>query len=271
MANRLWQHHFGKGIVASSNDFGKFGTPPTHPELLDYLANELVAGGWKLKRMHKLLMLSNTYQMSSTGSEDGLKADPDNNLYWRFGMRRLTAEEVRDTVLAVSGKLNLKMGGASVYAPIPAAVLAGQSVPGAGWGRSPPEEASRRSIFIHVKRSLQVPILATHDAADADSSCPVRYTTTVPTQALGMLNGEFMNEQAKFLAERMQSVAPGDLAAQVRRAIRLTTGRQPSDKEVTADSEFVKKFQADAKLEEKQALVQYCLLLLNTNEMVYLD
>jgi hypothetical protein len=238
---------------------------------LDYLASELVGGEWRLKRMHKLLMLSAAYQMSSQASAEGLKLDPDNNWFWRFNMRRLSAEEVRDSILAVSGKLNLKLGGPSVFAPIPQAVLAGQSVPGSGWGKSPPEEASRRSIFIHVKRSLLVPILSSHDAADSDSSCPVRYTTTVPTQALGMLNGQFTNEQAEFFAQRLAKETPGDVAAQVRSAIRLTTGRQPPDNEIAADVKFVKDLQSEAKLTDEQALTQYCLLLLNTNEMLYLD
>src|SRR6185295_18188868 len=125
------------------------------------------------------------------------------------------AEEVRDSILAVGGTLNLKGGGPSVYPPIPKEVLAGQSVPGQGWGKSTPEEAARRSIYVHVKRSLLVPVLAHHDQADTDSSCPVRYTTTVPTQALGMLNGEFTNEQAGAFAQRLEKEAPGDLAKQV--------------------------------------------------------
>jgi hypothetical protein len=271
IANRLWQHHFGRGIVASTNDFGKFGTPPTHPELLDWLAAEVVQGGWKLKRMHKLVMLSSTYQMSAKGEAAALKADPGNSLFWRFNMRRLTAEEVRDSILAVSGQLNPKMGGPSIYPPIPREVLAGQSVPGQGWGKSSPEEAARRSVYVHVKRSLLVPILSHHDQADTDSSCPVRYTTTVATQALGMLNGQFTNEQAAAFAERLRKEAPNDLARQVSRAIRLTTGRVPGADEVKKDVAFVKALQAKSKLDHATALKQYCLLVLNTNEFVYLD
>ncbi len=271
LANRLWQHHFGVGIVASSNDFGKFGTGPTHPELLDWLAAELVEGGWKLKRMHKLLMLSSAYRMSSQGNPDGLKADPANALLWRFNMRRLTAEEVRDSILAVSGKLNLKMGGPSVYPPIPKEVLAGQSVPGLGWTTSPPEEAARRSVYVHIKRSLLVPLLAQHDQADTDNSCPVRFTTTVPTQALGMLNGAFTNEQAAAFAERLRKEAPDDLAGQVRRAARLTTGVTARDDKVRRDVEFIKELQADGKMSAADALKNYCLLLLNTNAFIYLD
>jgi hypothetical protein len=269
--NRLWQHHFGRGIVPTPNDFGLLGEPPTHPELLDWLAEDFVKGGWRVKRMHKLLMLSSAYQMSSKGDEKGLKVDPGNTLYWRFSMRRLSAEEVRDSFLAVSGKLNLKAGGPSVYPVIPRAVLAGQSVPGQGWGHSTPEEAARRSVYVYVKRSLLVPVLSQHDQADTDTSCPVRYTTTVPTQALGMLNGEFSNEQAVAFAERLRKESPGDVAAQVRRAIRLTTNRQPSDEEVNKDVAFVRNLQAKYGLTDGAAMRQYCLLALNTNEFIYLD
>ncbi len=283
LANRLWQYHFGRGIVASSNDFGKFGTLPTHPELLDWLASALVepstpgantpgsdGSAWTLKRMHKLIMLSSTYQQSSRATEAGLKLDPDNALLWRFSMRRLTAEEVRDSILAVSGKLNPKMFGPGVYPPIPKEVLAGQSRPGEGWGKSSPEEASRRSVYIHVKRSLIVPILSQHDLADTDSSCPVRYTTTVPTQSLGLLNGEFANEQASAFAERLTKEAP-DLEARVRRAIRLTTGRPPAAEEVNRDVAFVGDLREKHRLSEHEALKQYCLMALNANEFVYLD
>jgi hypothetical protein len=269
--NRLWQHHFGRGIVASSNDFGKFGVPPTHPELLDWLATEFMVGDWKIKRMHKLMLLSNTYQMSSRANEQGLKADPENNLFWRFNPRRLTAEEVRDSILAASGTLNPKMFGPSIYPKLPKEVLAGQSMPGQGWPTSTADESDRRSIYIHVKRSLQVPILATHDQADTDSSCPVRYTTTVSTQALGMLNGEFTNKQAERFAARLERERPKDLAVQIRLAIRVTTGRQAKDDEVKRDLGFIQSLQKKYSLSDSLALKQYALLLLNTNEFVYLD
>ncbi len=288
MVNRIWQHHMGKGIVASSNDFGKFGTPPTHPELLDWLASDFMANDWKMKRVHKLIMLSNVYQQASilpsplAGEGPGVRGkagersqastiDPENNLYWHFNPRRLTAEEVRDTILSVNGSLNLKMGGPSIYPIIPREVLAGQSVPGDGWGKSSPEEAARRSIYVYVKRSLQVPILISHDQADPDSTCPVRYTTTVPTQALGMLNSEFTNQQAEKLAERVAKEVPGDVKAQIQRAIRLTTGRVPDDAEVQKDFALLERFQSKHQMKPEQAMKQVMLMLLNANEMVYLD
>ena len=271
MVNRLWQFHFGRGLVGSSNDFGKLGEMPTHPELLDWLATEFVRSGWSIKHMHRLMMTSNTYRMSSRGTEAGLKLDPGNTLWWRFNMRRLTAEEVRDSVLAVDGKLDLRVGGPSVYPPIPREVLAGQSRPGEGWPTSSAEDACRRSIYVHVKRALQLPILATHDQADTDSSCAVRYVTTVPTQSLGMLNGEFMQEQAAALADRLQREAPNDAAAQIRRAIQLTTQREPAADEITRDVEFLHDAEREDQLSAAEALKLYCLMCLNSNEFLYLD
>jgi hypothetical protein len=271
IANRLWQYHFGRGIVPTPNDFGKLGEPATHPELLDWLAAELVSGGWRLKPLHRLIVLSSAYRMSSRARQAELAADPSNRWFWRFPLRRLAAEEVRDAILAVSGELRNSSGGPSVYPPIPAEVLAGQSVPGQGWPVSPPAEAARRSVYVHVKRSLAVPILATHDAADTDASCPVRYTTTVPTQALGLLNGEFANEHAARLADRLRRESPCDPAAQVRRAIRLTTAREPGPDEVRRDVDFLRALRDRAGLDDRAALVQYALLVLNANSFLYVD
>jgi mono/diheme cytochrome c family protein len=285
MANRVWQHHFGKGIVPTPNDFGKLGEPPTHPELLDWLASEFVATGWRLKPLHRLLMTSAAYQRASAADANNLVADPANNLLWRFNARRLTAEEVRDSMLLAGGRLDPSMFGPSAFPKIPREVLAGQSVPGDGWvkgkaradlgypGYDPqqPDAGNRRSVYVHVKRSLQVPVLIAHDQADTDNSCPVRYTTTVPTQALGMLNGEFAHESAAALARRLERECPGDLSAQVARAVRLTTGRVPAPAEVTADVRFVERMRAEHRLDAGTALARYALLALNANEFVYLD
>jgi hypothetical protein len=271
MVNRLWQHHFGRGIVPTPNDFGKNGEPPTHPELLDWLASEFTASGWKMKQMHRLLMTSSSYRMSSQANKKAVSADPANNLFWRFNMRRLTAEEVRDSMLAVSGKLNLRMAGPSVYPPISREVLAGQARPGTGWKPSPPDEAARRSIYVHIKRSLLVPILAQFDQADTDASCPVRFTTTVPTQALGLLNDDFSNEQAKLFAGRLKKEAAAGPKAQLAMAIRLTTGRVPTDEEVARDVAFINGLVQQHQLAEVDALRFYCLMVLNTNEFMYLD
>jgi hypothetical protein len=271
MVNRLWQHHFGRGIVPTPNEFGKQGEPPTHPELLDWLASEFVAGGWNIKAMHRLMLTSSAYRMSSKADAKALTVDPANMLFWRFNMRRLSSEEIRDAVLAASGRLNVKMAGPSMYPPIPKAVLAGQARPGQGWKTSTPDEAARRSIYIFVKRSLLVPVLAQFDQADTDASCPVRFTTTVPTQALGLLNDEFSNEQARVFAKRLRAEAPEGLEAQVVRAIRLATGRVPGAEEVRKDVAFIQRLQQQENVGELEALGFYCLLVLNTNEFVYLD
>jgi len=274
MMNRVWQWHFGKGLVPTANDFGKLGEQPTHPELLDWLAAEFMEGGWTLKRMHRLIMTSAAYQRSSSPDAGNLKTDPANTLLWRFNMRRLTSEEVRDSILAVSGELNLsKVGGPSMYPKLSAEVLAGISHTNKKehWPDSSKDEMNRRTVYAFVKRSIQVPILINHDQADTDNSCPVRYTTTVPTQALGMLNGEFTNEQADLLAKRMAKDAGADVALQVARGIRLTTGRVPDPKEVEKDVAFVEKLKAKHKLTDAKALQQYALLLLNSNEFVYVD
>lgn len=271
IANRIFQHHFGRGIVRSPNNFGVQGDRPTHPELLDFLASELVANGWRLKPLHRLIVTSNAYKMSSLAQPEALAKDPINNLLWRFDMRRLSAEEIRDSILSVSGKLNLKMDGPGVYPPIPAEVMAGQSIPGYGWGRSSPEESSRRSVYIHVKRSLLTPILEGFDLAETDRSSPVRFSTTQPTQALGMLNGAFLQEQAGFLADRLRKEAGAKPDDQVRLALRLVTSREPSAREVDRGVRMIKALQSRQKLSEDVATKTFCLLTLNLNEFLYLD
>lgn len=272
MVNRVWQHHFGRGIVRSSSNFGYMGSPPTHPELLDWLASEFAAGGWKLKPLHRLILTSNTFRMSSQADPAIVAKDPENDLFGRFDLRRLTAEEIRDSILAVCGNLNLaKTEGPSVYPIIPREVLAGQSMPGNGWGKSTPEEAASRSVFIHVKRSLAVPILAAFDMADTDSPCPVRFTTTQPAQALGMLNGEFINAQAKILADFLRKEAGLDAAAQVRLALRRVLQRTPTQAEVERGARFIAELRQKDVLSAEESLRRFCLLALNLNEFVYLD
>lgn len=302
MVNRLWQYHFGRGLVATSNDFGRLGELPTHPELLDWLAAEFIRSGWSAKHMHRLMMTSATYrQASHENAERGARSeelagggvatrgspasdrstfhvprsallhDPDNKLWGRMTARRLTAEEVRDSFLAASGKLDLRVGGASVYPPIPKAVLAGQSRPGEGWKTSQGADANRRSLYVHVKRSLQLPILATYDQADTDASCAVRYVTTVPTQALGLINGEFSREQAAALAERLERDAGQKPADRIRRAWQLTAQREPTDDETARDLKLIEQLQQTDGLPPEAAWNLYCLMCLNANEFLYVD
>ena len=287
MANRLWQYHFGRGIVRTPNDYGNHGMRPTHPELLDWLASEFASpfsrntegvregAPWSMKRMHRLILTSNAYRMASRtdakGTELGIKLDQSNDLFWHFDMRRLSAEEIRDSILAVSGNLNLKMHGPGVYPPIPKEVLAGQSVPGRGWPVSSPEEAARRSVYVHVKRSLILPILDAFDVAETDRTTAVRFSSTQPTQALSFLNGEFMNSQAKIFANRLKKEAGNDVNSQVRLGLSLATSRQPSDAEVRRGVGLIQAMQREDGVSADMALQSFCLVVLNLNEFMYLD
>jgi mono/diheme cytochrome c family protein len=271
MVNRIWQHHFGRGIVRSTSDFGFQGSLPTHPKLLDWLAVRFMESDWDIKAMHKLIMTSQAYRRSSNPSKDCFEVDPLNDLLWRFDMRRLGAEEVRDSVLAAKGTINLQIGGPSVTPPLPEVILATASRKGAGWGASTPEQANRRSVYVKVKRSMQMPILINHDMADTDSTCPVRFSTTVPTQALNMLNGKFMNDSAKAFAERIRKEAGDNPTKQITHGLKLILSRTPSDAEVGAALEMVADIRTSAKLSEKDALDRFALLALNLNEFLYLD
>ncbi len=271
MVNRIWQHHFGRGIVRSASNFGTQGDRPTHPELLDWLASEFVARGWSMKAMHRLIMTSQAYRMSSHGNAAALQADPANDLFWRFDPRRLTAEEIRDSILAINGTLNVKMFGPSVFVDIPREVLAGQSQPGKGWGKSPAEDQARRSIYIKVKRSLRPPILESFDVAETDRSAPVRFATVQPTQALGMINGGFMNEQAELFAARLRKEAGDDVTKQVRLGLQLVTTRPPTDAEVQRSLGLIAALRAQENASAEVALKYFCLMALNLNELVYVD
>ena len=271
MVNRIWQHHFGRGIVRTTNDFGFQGAKPTHPDLLDYLSTEFVDGGWSVKNMHRLIMNSRTYKMAYVKNENAAAVDPLNDLLWRFDMRRLTAEEIRDSILAVSGRLNKKkMYGESVFVKLSQEVLEGQSMPGAGWGKSSVEDQLRRSIYIHVKRSLQVPLLAAFDVADTDTTCPVRFNTTQPTQALHLLNSEFTNDEAEEFAK----VIKGQFETtkeRVREILTRVTQREPNSAEVSQGLELIEQWQKQDGLSDDQALKYFCLVAFNLNEFIFVD
>ncbi len=272
MVNRIWQHHFGRGLVRSANDFGLHGDVPTHPELLDWLATRFVQEGWRLKAMHRLMMLSQTYRMSSQWHEEYGRVDPNNNALWRFHLRRLSAEELRDSMLFVNGTLNLsKQFGPSVFVNLPQEVLQGQSRPGDGWGQSTPADAARRSIYIHVKRSLRVPLLEVFDGADTDTTCPVRFVTTLPTQALSLLNSEFSQEQARQFADLAAQRVPDDRGQRVAWILARVTQRQPTAAEIERGQTLLAGWIEHDGLAEQDAWQQFCLLALNLNEFIYLD
>ena len=272
MVNRLWQQHFGRGIVQTPNDFGFQGMAPTHPQLLDWLASQLVEGDWKLKRIHKLILMSSAYQMASQAQPDVLARDPENKLFSRFAMRRLAAEEIRDTVLSVTQSLNPKMFGPSIYPDIPREVKLGQSRPGEGWGNSSLEDKSRRSIYIHTKRSLAVPFISAFDGPDTDTTCPIRFETTQPTQSLEMLNGPFAHQQAAVFGNYLRKqLGVQDTRGQVSLALRRSLQRPVRNQEIEQGLEFIKQLQEQHEVSAAKALDYFCLVLLNLNELIYLD
>ena len=258
MVNRLWHYHFGRGIVGTPGDFGFNGERPSHPELLDWLATEFQRRNWSIKEMHRLIMLSSTYQQSSRHNARAAALDGDNHLLWRMNRRRLSAEEVRDAILAVSGQLDLTMGG-----------------PADKWFRyqfrkspvydyfdttfQPPRW--RRSVYSFIVRSTPDPFLDVLDFPVPTSCTPARNSTNTPLQSLSMLNDPFVVQQADHLAARLTAAHEGDVGGQVRTAYRLALGREPSEKEMQLARSFI----------EKRGLLQFCRAIFNTNEFLYVD
>jgi hypothetical protein len=281
LVNRIWMHHFGKGLVATPNDFGVMGARPTHPELLDWLSSWFVSEGWRLKPLHRLIVLSRAYQTASTGESDVRRGEEKLALFGRWRQRRLEAEAVRDSMLAVSGQLNPERGGPSVFPPLPQAVLDGQSKPGDGWGKSSPRQAARRSIYVFCKRSLAVPELELLDTPDTTSSCEQRPLSTTAPQALTFLNGAFVQEQAAQWAVRLNREADQP-AAQVRRAFELALCRPPRPDELRLALDFLSRQQQQIESDARRcgqpvgdarqrALAAFCAVLLNTNEFFYVS
>ena len=231
MVNRIWQHHFGRGIVPTPNDFGRSGIGPTHPALLDWLASQLVRGEWSIKRMHRLIMGSYVYQMSTSTDRPAQETDQPNDLFWRQNLRRLEAEAIRDSVLQASGRLNLEMGGRGFFPRLSREVLAGSSRPGEGWEISAdPTEADRRSVYTFIKRSLLPPMLERFDFASPSLPIGARSITTIAPQSLSLMNSEFMRDHAASLGARVAAAAGPDAEDEqhVDVLYRLALGRIPT-------------------------------------------
>ncbi len=260
MVNRLWQHHFGAGLVNTPSDFGVNGARPTHPELLDWLASEFIANGWRMKPLHRLIVLSSTYRQASPSDAKGLLIDAQARLLWRFPPRRLEAEPLRDAILFVSGKLDLRMGGPGFDLFEPGGSTA-QGVrvytPRKEFG--PPEW--RRMIYQSKPRMRLDDTFGVFDCPDAGQIAPKRTSSTTVLQVVSLLNSPFMRQQAQFFAERLRKEAGDDPAAQVRRGFRLAFQRDP-DPEETA---------AAMKLVEQHGLSAFCRDLFNVNEFLYVD
>ena len=255
MVNRIWQHHFGVGLVETPSDFGKMGAVPTHPRLLDWLAAEFVARGWSLKQLHRLIVTSRTYRQSSLPREDALAIDAESRLLWRYPPRRLDAEAIRDSILSVSGKLNLQMhgpgfdffdrrGGLSDYTPK-------ETFDASGW---------RRMVYAHKIRMEAVDIFGAFDCPDAGQMTPRRNLSITPIQSLGLFNSPFTNRQAKFFAERIRGEVTDDVQRQVERVFEVALARPPS-----ADERERMETLATA-----HGLEQVCRVVLNSSEFVFL-
>jgi hypothetical protein len=268
IVNRLWQHHFGLGLVPSSGDFGKTGAPPTHPELLDWLAAELPQHGWSLKHMHRLMVSSRTYRQASRGSGAGwqaaLERDPTNGLLSRMSRRRLDGESIRDAFLAISGQLNLEGAGPSVRPPLPEEVTS--TLLNNQWQVTPDAAAHRRrSIYIFARRNLRYPMFDNFDRPESNISCSRRNQSTTAPQSLMLLNSKFSLETADALAARIS--ARGEAAGasdeqSIERAYALIFSRLPNAPELALGLDFLSK---------GDTLEHYCLALLNTNEAIYVD
>jgi len=274
--NRLWQHHFGHGLVSSPDNFGFTGQKPSHPELLDWLASEFLRVGRKTKPLHYLMMTSNAYRQASIHPDQNTYAqkDADNHLLWRASRRRQDAEALRDAILHVSGKLDLQIGGPSFRPIISSEALEGLSMKGGGIVMSPPGEQSRRSLYMYSRRGLLAPIMTTFDFCDTTQPCGQRDVSVVAPQALALLNGDFAHEQSKAAAHRIIATEGSNSREQVEAAWLMVLARSPNsaEREASLDhlarqrARFSKKADAD-----ELALASLCHVLINSNEFMFVD
>ncbi|HCQ39797.1 MAG TPA: hypothetical protein DIV39_11630 [Verrucomicrobiales bacterium] len=252
IVNRLWQHHLGLGIVRTPSDFGSQGMPPTHPALLDYLAGELIRNGWRLKPLHKMIMMSSVYRQQGNLNQMAMKIDPENKLWWRRGATRLEAEVIRDSLLAVSGTLDKRMFDKG----------------------SVDQRETRRSIYLTVKRSNLIPILQLFDAPDAMQGIGQRIATTVPPQALAMMNSSYVREIAEKFATRIRSDESASIPEIIQRAYQHALSRLPTTAEEQQMSAFIKG-QAESYGDSPQAMdtaiADFCQTVICLNEFIFVD
>ena len=291
MANRIWHYHFGQGIVGTPSDFGVMGERPSNPQLLDYLAAAFVENGWSMKAMHRMIMLSSTYQQSSAFQAEAGSVDPDDRLHWRFARRRLEGEIIRDSMLFVGGELNTKMGGPGVFAPLPAGVSMPRSTY-LNWKTEKDQaESDRRSVYIFVKRNLRYPMFEAFDFPDTHEPCPRRNATVTPTQQLALMNDELVVEWARAFATRVLNDSGLTIAQQIERAYHLAFSRTPKAEETRSILEFLNRQSGliGARLANNEkvplpdhvpegtspawaaAFVDFCHTLLNSNEFIYMN
>jgi hypothetical protein len=283
IVNRVWQHYFGEGIVRTPNDFGTAGTAPSHPELLDWLADWFVHdANWSLKKLHRLILTSSSYRMGKSWRDGPGAADPENLFLWRQNYKRLEVEAMRDSMLAAAGQLNLKMYGPSMVPAVPQEALEGNSDPDKIWKPSDEREASRRTIYAFIKRSMIVPMLEVLDLCDTTRSAAERQVTTIAPQALSLFNSQFVNDVSRQFADRIMDEAGPDENNQLRRAYLLALSREPTKSEFTLMLDYyhneASQLMAERGLDpstamaaRRFALEQLCRAILNLNEFAYSD
>jgi len=281
MVNRVWQHHFGQGLVRTVNDFGARSDPPTHPELLEWLTAEFVKGGWKLKPLHRLIMTSAAYLQDTTVDAAKVKVDPDNRWWWRRRPQRIESEILRDAMLAVSGTLNPEMFGPAVKAPItPEAIQARNMTDPYPKDVKDAPTTRRRSIYMFHKRVVQHPLMQAFDGPDAQASCGRRENTTVAPQALALLNDKFVRARSMDFAQRLEKETGAKAEEQVRLAWRLALGRDPAKRELDSGIAFIEAQvrqragrQSTASEAEAAhlALTDFCQAIFSFNEFIYVD
>ena len=273
LVNRIWQYHFGVGIVATANDFGVNGSGPSHPELLDYLATRLIENGWRLKPLHRMLLLSRTYQTSSRHPqpEAGARMDADNRLLWRAHFRRLEGEVLRDSMLAVSGRLRLDSGGPGFFEELPSEM--GRDFDMFKWDPSEEDQRRRRSLYQFQRRNLIVPMMESFDGADMSASCPRRGASVTTPQVFTLFNSNFAHETSRHFARRVQREAGPVPRRQVEWVFSFAFGRKPTPSELDAGARFLEKQSGaeTADSEPSHALADFCLVAMNTNEFLYLE
>ncbi len=262
--NRAWTYHFGKGIVNTPNDFGFMGDRPSHPELLDYLAEQFVEHGWRMKPIHRMILMSSTYRQAAENpamAELGAEKDADNRLLWHMPMRRLSAEEVRDAMLSVSGALNVEMGGESVIVPVDGALVDLLYDPTQWAVTEDHAEHYRRSVYLIQKRNLRLPFMEVFDQPGALTTCARRETSTHAPQSLELLNGDISNDLAGRFADRLEKEAGESRELQIERAYQLAAGRLPTEKEAQIAREFL----------AEQPLREFALAMFNLNAFLYVN
>ncbi|MHC5542044.1 DUF1553 domain-containing protein, partial [Singulisphaera rosea] len=271
MVNRVWHHHFGRGIVGSPSNFGIRGDEPTHPELLDWLTSQFVSNGWSIKALHRLIVTSKTYQLASGPASDASAKDPENRWYWRFDRRRLDAEAIRDAMLSASGTLDLRVAGEHPFPPISEW----------RWTQHSPFKAvyttDRRSVYLMTQRLQRHPYLALFDGPDTNHSTDRRTSANVPLQALFLMNNPFVQDQARALANRLIAEAP-DVTHRLNLATTLAWGRPLVPGEVETFRDYLRTFARESEASGRpvpdadlDAWVSLAKVILTANEFLYLD